>query len=211
MMEIRNLQLPYGLSRSVSFSAQNGECLLLAGPNGCGKTTLLKSLAAEGNGVLIPTGIPKLKGFTVEEFIRTGCYRESNWAGKLTESAAQRMTAALSLLGLSGLRGQDISTLSDGAFQKATIAIGLSRKAEVLLLDEPTAYLDVDGRLMVLQALRDAARESGRTVIFSSHDLHDALAVAARVLAFTPDGRFLESGPGNREAVLREAFPRYRP
>ena len=62
---------------------------------------------------------------------------------------------------------------------------------------------------MVLRTLRQVAERTGMAVIFSSHDLHDALQVVHRVLAITRDGRFRESGPQDREAVLREAFPAY--
>ncbi len=157
--------------------------------------------------LFIPTGIPKVKGFSVREFVRTGCYRESDWAGRLRPRAETRLEESLKLLGLSHLAERDIATLSDGEFQKACIAVGLTRRAGLLLLDEPTAFLDVENRLMVLRSLQEAASETGTAVIFSSHDLHDALQVARRVLAITPDGRLLESGPENREAVLARAFP----
>ena len=111
------------------------------------------------------------------------------------------------MLGLRAQAGQDISTLSDGEFQKACIAVGLTRRADVLLLDEPTAFLDVENRVMVLRTLRKVAQETGMAVLFSSHDLHDALQVAHRVLAFTPAGTFLESTQKNRPEVLRAAFP----
>ena len=207
-----HLSLPYGLCRDVSFSIREGECLLLAGPNGSGKTTLLHALAGEG--VLIPTGIPKVKGFTLEAFIRTGCFRESDWAGRLSPGLEARLDSALERLGIGPLRSHDLTTLSDGEFQKGCIAIGLVRQARLLLLDEPTAYLDVNGRLQVLQTLAQVARDTGTAVLFSSHDLHDALTVATRVLAFASadpaaglPARFLESTPDTREQVLRQAFP----
>lgn len=227
MMEVKNMVLAHGdrvLARDVSFRVHSGECLLLAGSNGCGKTTLLRALAgmgAHGRGwpwvsgcapipartVLIPTGIPKVKGFTLEEFVRSGCYMESDWAGRLSADTQRRMEGALKMLGIDELRGHDISTLSDGEFQKACIAVGLARHADVLLLDEPTAFLDVENRIAVLGTLRELARKTGMAVIFSSHDLHDALAVCNRVLAFTPGGGLLESREDNREEILRAAFP----
>ncbi len=157
--------------------------------------------------ILIPTGIPKVKGFTVEAFVRTGCFRESDWAGRLSAETERRMQGALDLLGLRAQAGQDIATLSDGEFQKACIAVGLTRRADVLLLDEPTAFLDVENRVMVLRTLRKVAQETGMAVLFSSHDLHDALQVVHRVLAFTPAGTFLESTQKNRREVLQAAFP----
>lgn len=210
MLEVRQLRLAYGsriLAPDVSFHLDGGECVLLAGANGCGKSTLLQRLAQKQKCILIPTGIPKVKGFTVEEFVRTGCFRESNWAGRLSEETQRRLQGALDLLGLRAQAGQDIATLSDGEFQKACIAVGLTRRADVLLLDEPTAFLDVENRVMVLRTLRKVAQETGMAVLFSSHDLYDALQVVHRVLAFTPAGTFQESTQKNRQEVLRAAFP----
>ena len=116
----------------------------------------------------------------------------------------------MKVLGIQELKGRDISTLSDGEFKKACLAVGLTRKAEALLLDEPTAFLDVENRIGVLETLRAVARKTGTAVLFSSHDLHDALPVVDRVFALTRDGRFLVSGPDDKEAVLQEAFTNLR-
>ena len=210
MLKVENLSIGYGnriLVRDISFVLAPGECVLLAGANGTGKTTLLKRLAGMSRTILIPTNIPKVKGFTVEGFIETGCYQESDWRGRISREVAGRMEEALEVLGIQELRGRDISTLSDGEFKKACLAVGLTRRAEALLLDEPTAFLDVENRINVLETLRTVARKTGTAILFSSHDLHDALQVADRVFALTRDGRFLASGPDDKEAVLKEAFP----
>ena len=235
MLEINGLHIGYGdriLVRDISFGIAPGEIILLAGPNGSGKTTLLKALA-EGSrpfqkqmadqvghdgghrhsrldresprAILIPTNIPKVKGFTVEAFIQTGCYAESDWRGRISADAAGRLDAALELLGIKHLKERDIATLSDGEFQKACLAVGLTRKAEMLLLDEPTAFLDVENRISGLQALRDIAHKTGTAILFSSHDIHDAVQVADRVFALTRDGRFIDSA--DKESALRKAFP----
>ena len=217
MLKVDHLSIGHDgreLVRDISFELAPGECVLLAGPNGTGKTTLLKWLASGAAVVLIPTNIPKVKGFTVEAFVRTGCYRESDWRGRISKEVEDRMEEALKMLGIEALRKRDISTLSDGEFQKACLATGLTRKAEVLLLDEPTAHLDVENRIDVLRTLREVARKTGTAVLFSSHDLHDALQVADRVFALTRDGRFLASPSvisseveKSKTAVLRAAFP----
>ena len=215
MLKVDHLSIGYDgrdLVRDISFELVPGECVLLAGPNGTGKTTLLKWLASgEAAVVLIPTNIPKVKGFTVEAFVRTGCYRESDWRGRISKEVEGRMEEALKMLGIEGLKGRDISTLSDGEFQKACLATGLTRRAEVSLLDEPTAHLDVEtahldveNRIDVLRTLQEVARKTGTAVLFSSHDLHDALQVADRVFVLTRDGRFLASAGTD---VLRAAFP----
>ena len=214
MLKVDHLTIGYDgreLVRDISFELARGECVLLAGPNGTGKTTLLRALAAEGV-VLIPTNIPKVKGFTVKAFVRTGCYRESDWRGRVSKEVEGRMEEALKMLGIEELRKRDISTLSDGEFQKACLATGLTRRAEVLLLDEPTAHLDVENRIDVLRTLREVARKTGTAVLFSSHDLHDALQVADRVFVLTRDGRFLASpsvisSEVEKSTVLRAAFP----
>lgn len=242
MLKVEHMTIGYGnriLARDISFELTPGECVLLAGANGTGKTTLLKRLAkmsskipssvsdllgmteespskqqtrcpserSEGicpQIILIPTNIPKIKGFTVEAFIRTGCYKESDWKGRISEEIAKKMEEALEVLGIRELKDRDISTLSDGEFKKACLAVGLTRQAEVLLLDEPTAFLDVENRISVLQTLREVARKTGTAILFSSHDLHDALQVVDRIFALTRDGRFLT---GSQEEVLRAAFP----
>ena len=208
MLKVDHLSIGHGdhiLVRDISFELSPGECVLLAGANGTGKTTLFKRLTDQSI-ILIPTNIPKVKGFTVESFIHTGCYRESDWRGRISKEVKSKMEQAMEILGIEELRGRDISTLSDGEFKKACLAVGLTRRAEVLLLDEPTAFLDVENRISVLETLREVVRKTGTAVLFSSHDLHDALPVVDRVFVLTKDGRFLASGPDDKEAVLQAAF-----
>ncbi len=212
MKEVIDMELRAGdklLAQNVSFRLEEGECVLLAGANGSGKSTLMRALSgANPSFVLVPTGIPKVRGFTLEDFLATACYRESNWAGLLRPETRMRIDEALHLLSLEGLRDRDLSTLSDGEFQKGCIALGLARDAKVLLLDEPTAFLDVTNRKMVLECLAELAKK-GMTVLFSSHDIQDSLAVAHRVFAFTPSGEFLVSTKENREDIIHAAFPTY--
>lgn len=198
LMEIRNLSIGHQdrtLFSGISFDICEGECIMLCGANGSGKTTLMKALSRKEDAVMIPTGIPKVKGFTLKEFVRISCYACSDMGGRLSPEQEEEMDKAIGSLGLSALAGRDISTLSDGEFQKAAIASALIRKGSVIMLDEPTAFLDAENRISVLRTLRSLTRDAigtdGRhpAVIFSTHDLHDGLAVADKVIALGADGQ----------------------
>ena len=182
------------VSGPLSFCFGDGECVMLRGRNGSGKTTLMKTLAgllaplsgsyeAGGKAILLPTRIPKVKGFMVEEFIRTGMLVSFGSFRKLDKDAETIIADAICMMELDGLKTKDLSRLSDGEFQKACIAAALTQKANVLMLDEPTAFLDVENRVMVLQTLQRVAHESGITVIFSTHDIHDGALYSDSVLA----------------------------
>lgn len=208
MIRIALSSIGYGsheLARDIRLDIAGGECILLAGANGCGKTTLLRALSRQHpEALFLPTGIPKVKGFTVREFIRTGCFRESRW--KRSKGLEGRIAEALTALGIADLDGRDLSTLSDGQFQKACLAVALTRRADLLLLDEPTAFLDAEGRRTTLQTIREMSRRSGLPVLFSSHDLREALEIADRIAGITKEGQFLLSGTSDREAVLDRLF-----
>ena len=172
------------VSGPLSFEYPDGQSVMLCGPNGSGKSTLMKTLAgllpplsggfsAGGSIVMVPTHIPKVKGFSVMEFIRTSLFSASGMFRKLNAEAERSMEEAIRMLGLERLANKDISLISDGEFQKACIATALTRKANVILLDEPTAFLDVDNRVMVLRTLQELAHATGTTVIFSTHDIYD--------------------------------------
>jgi iron complex transport system ATP-binding protein len=183
LMQVRDLTIGYSkrpLYTGISFDICEGDLILLCGANGSGKTTLLKALANYGQQAdiaMIPTRIPKIKGFTLNEFIQLSCY---NFTGAEPEEAMFK-------LGLSHLTDRDISTLSDGEFQKGTIAAAIAKGARIILLDEPTAFLDVQNRRNVLATLRSLCEETGSAVIFSSHDLHESLNVCSKVIALGAD------------------------
>ena len=124
------------IASGISLQAAAGDCLLICGLNGSGKTTLLRTLAgllppvagsflANGRVVMVPTRIPRVKGFTVSEFLRLA-----------TGAAPADAARAIEQAGLPTLADRDISTLSDGQFQRACIATALCRRAAVILLDE---------------------------------------------------------------------------
>lgn len=224
MLRINDITIGYGskaIVDGISFEVVPGECILVCGANGSGKTTLMKTVAGvmkpmrgtvsgDGTMVLVPTGIPKVKGFTLREFVRTGCYSETDIWGRASKALESSMDEAINLLGIGHLEDRDISEVSDGEFQKACIASALTRRASVLLLDEPTAFLDVDSRTMVLQALRKVAAEKGIAVLFSSHDIHESASVCTRIIGISSTGRFVDSSLSGKEDVLSQCFASLR-
>ena len=167
---------------------------MLRGRNGSGKSTLMKTIAGQllplsgtietgGEAILVPTRIPKVKGFTVEDFIRSGMLAESGAFKRLNKEAERRVAEAIRMMELNHLADKDLSQISDGEFQKACIATALTRKSNVMMLDEPPAFLDVENRVMVLKTLRRLAHETCSTVIFSTHDIHDGALYSDAVLA----------------------------
>ncbi len=178
----------------LTFEYPDGQSVMLCGPNGSGKSTLMKTISglipplsggfsAGGSIVMIPTHIPKIKGFTVKEFIRTSLFSASGMFRKLNAEAETAMEEAIHTLRINSFTDKDISLISDGEFQKACIATALTRKANVILLDEPTAFLDVDNRIMVLHTLQELARAMGTTIIFSTHDIHDGARFSDAILS----------------------------
>lgn len=204
------------LTKKMSFRIGVGECILLCGANGIGKSTLLRTLAGvipavsgeigmRGRPVrviLVPARISKVPGFSVTDFVATSCYRESDWLGRLPAKIRSRILETLETLGIGHLAARDISSLSDGEFQKAAIATALLQQAEVILLDEPTAFLDVDSRESALCTLREVALGKQVSIIFSSHDIHTAAKYCTRVFGMQV-GDDSDMGNGRSLAELR--------
>ena len=201
MITLDGISIGYGnrtLVKDISFTLAPGELVLLCGPNGSGKTSLLREIARRFpiECAMVPTRIPKLKGFTARDFLRNSLFDRGYGRGEGIDQALQT-------LGLEHLAKRDISTLSDGEFQKLCIASGLVRKPSCLLLDEPTAFLDAENRILVVDCLQKLSREQGLTILFSSHDLHESAPRASRVFAIDSQGDFHTGGP---DTVLK-AFP----
>lgn len=195
----------------LTFEYPDRQSVMLQGPNGSGKSTLMKTVAgllpplsggfsAGGPVVMVPTHIPKVKGFSVREFIRTSLFSVSGIFRKLDSGAGTAMEDAIRTLGLDSLADKDISLISDGEFQKACIATALTRKANVLLLDEPTAFLDVDNRVMVLRTLQNLAHTTGITVIFSTHDIYDGARFSDATLSL---GNLRSANNGTTSTIIK--------
>lgn len=216
LISVKDLSIGYEgktLCSGISFDICKGNCIMLCGANGSGKTTLMKTIADSSRGrfldvpsgeaankrsinidgqiecIMIPARIPKVAGFTLKEFVRVSCFSKSDLYGKLSPSEEAALDQSIETLGLTHLADKDISNLSDGEFQKAGIASALVRKADIIMLDEPTAFLDAENRINVLKTLR-ALCDHGQAIIFSTHDLHDGLKACTKVFALGADYKF---------------------
>lgn len=214
LIHIDRMSIGHGknvLYKDISFDIHAGDCIMLCGANGSGKTTLLKAVAAlqdtECRVTMIPSRIPKVKGFTVRDFVKVSCFKQTDMAGKLSEQDETALSDALERLEITHLKDRDISTLSDGEFQKACIAASLVQHARVILLDEPTAFLDAENKVSVLQALAKLCEEKDSpAVIFSTHDLTEGIKACNRMIALGADGVFRIADKADAEEAVQSIF-----
>lgn len=206
---LRDISIGYGPRVLVSgldvpFAA--GELTAVVGRNGTGKSTLLRvmaGLARPLSGEVRVAGVPvtampprkiaETVGFVSTERIRVtnlkardvvslGRTPYTGWTGRLTPQDKAAVDEALALVGMSGYAAKEMDTLSDGEAQRVMIARALAQDTPIILLDEPTAFLDLPNRYEVCLLLRRLARERGKCVIFSSHDLSIVMQLADRIL-----------------------------
>jgi len=216
-----------GASLALAF----GEVLVLAGRNGAGKTTLLRvatGLAVPSAGRVVLAGralaeLPRAEiarsvalvpqdthvpfPFSAFEIVLMGRAPHLGAFGFESREDRRIASACLERLGIAALAARGIDELSGGERQLVTIARALAQEPRVLLLDEPTAHLDLAHRLALEALLRDLARE-GKAALLVSHDLAGAARVADRI-ALLASGRVLASGTARevlRPELMREAF-----
>ncbi len=206
LLDINDMSIGYGgkaLCSGITFRIKRQDCILLCGANGSGKTTLLRAMAAECDrqgkvrAVMIPSGIPKVRGFTLEEFIRLTGDRD----GRLSDEETARLEDAMCKLRITCLKDRDISTLSDGEFQKGCIASALCRQADIILLDEPTAFLDAENRTGILSLLQELPSRTGTAVLFSTHDIREGAAHCTALAAIGSDRIFRISDGAESEKL----------
>ena len=191
----------------LSFSLNAGEMVCMLGPNGCGKSTLLRTLAGlqpalsgeythsdAKNIALVLTERLSMDNTTVHDVVAMGRYPYTSFLGGLTEEDEKIIKEALRQVGFTGTTGYrdtDISNTffnahSDGEKQRILIAKALAQQTPIILLDEPTAHLDLPHRILILRLLRNLAHEQGKTILISTHELDLALVLSDRILLMTP-------------------------
>lgn len=209
-VEVTSLDYQIGgqpILRDVSFSVCRGESVSIIGSNGAGKTTLLKCL----NRILpsrrdsvrilsrplegfrqsdlakvvsyVPQAGDRSLPFTAFEFVLMGRYPYFSPFTSIGRKDQEAARNALILTGTEGLEGRFLNTLSGGECQKVFIAAALAQTAEVLLLDEPTTFLDPKHQTEILRILAHAQRETGVTILTVTHDLNSAALRSDRIVA----------------------------
>ncbi|WHT19677.1 ABC transporter ATP-binding protein [Crossiella sp. CA-258035] len=223
---------PRTVLSTVDIQVAQGEWLALVGRNGCGKSTLLRVLAglhtpdagtvrlgSDGLDSLsrrevarriavLPQAMPSVPGLTVRQLVRQGRYAVRGPLGMLRTGDDEQVRRALAETGVTDYADAAVDRLSGGERQRVRLALALAQDAPVLLLDEPTTYLDVRHQLEVLELVARLRAERGLTVVTVLHDLAQAARFADRVVALR-DGAVHADGPAAEvvdAGLLAEVF-----
>lgn len=209
-----------------------GRITAVVGANGCGKSTLLRALGRlleprsgevtlDGRSLfdtptrdvarrvsILPQRPIAPEGLTVKELVAQGRYPYQSWLRRWSSEDADAVARALHTTELTGLADRRLDALSGGQAQRAWLAMVLAQETDIVLLDEPTTFLDVAHQLDMLELLDQLNREEGRTVVMVLHDLNQAARYAHEMVAMK-DGRILAQGtPGQlvTEGLIHEVF-----
>ena len=200
------------VAEALSASLPKGTMACLVGANGVGKSTLMRTLSgfqpalrgevridgrtleeysprelSERVGVVL-TERENTPDLAVEEVVAIGRMPYTNFWGTLTTADRQAVDEAIALVGIEHLRHKKIGCVSDGERQKAMIAKALAQQTDVIFLDEPTAFLDYGSKVSVMRLLRQLAREQGKAILLSTHDLEIAFQTADEMWILQRDG-----------------------
>lgn len=215
-VQLHGLTLGYGdriLFENADIGFGWGEFTALIGRNGTGKSTLLRTIAALAkpmkgcitvNGrrldslsrrdtaaliAFVSTDEVRVENLKVSDVVSLGRAPYTNWVGALTSADKDKVNYALALVGMREFASKGIDTLSDGERQRVMIARALAQDTPIILLDEPTAFLDLPNKYEIGLLLRRLAHEEGKCIIFSTHDLNIALELCDTI-AMIDSGRF---------------------
>ena len=198
----------------LTLSLERGEMVCMLGRNGCGKSTLLRTLAGLQPAIsggykiddvaVVLTDKLRLDNTSIREVVAMGRYPYTSFLGALTIEDHRIIDAAMKEVGINDADGA-FNALSDGEKQRVLIAKALAQQTPVILLDEPTAHLDLPNRILVLQLLRRLAHEQGKTIMISTHELELALRLSDRILLLSDQGALLDTAEHLKQA---DAFTR---
>lgn len=222
-LQVQDLHYRLGtktIVRAVSFAVERGHYLSIIGPNGAGKTTLIKCL----NRILLPkqgridvfgkplraysqrelakvmSYVPQADGrqfpFSVYEFVMMGRYPYLSPFSSIQAEDRQKVEEILALTGIEAFAKRVIHTLSGGERQKVFVAAALAQGAEILLLDEPTTFLDYKHQVEITALLQRLNRDQGITIVSVTHDINAAVLTGHSVLALKDGAVLFHGEPG---------------
>ncbi len=210
LLKVNNLSVGYDvnsipLHSDINVEVKEGEFICLLGPNGAGKSTLIKTLSGflkpikgtvyygdkDLNSLqesvvskmvsVVLTDRIQIQNLTVFELVSLGRTPYTGFFGKLTSKDTDIINKAIEEVGLSDFRYKCIDKMSDGERQKVMIAKALVQETPFIILDEPTAFLDLPAKLEIMQLLKRLSCEKGRGILLSTHDLEMALQIADKI------------------------------
>ncbi|MFC3965708.1 ABC transporter ATP-binding protein [Nocardia jiangsuensis] len=220
------------ISDELSVDLPDGAFTVIIGPNACGKSTLLRALARllapEGGAVLLdgreigtypakevarrigllPQSSVAPEGIRVADLVARGRFPHQSLLRQWSDADAEAVAAAMAATGVTELSARAVDELSGGQRQRVWIAMVLAQQTPVILLDEPTTYLDIAHQIQVLELCRELNRESGRTIVAVLHDLQHAARYADHLIAMRA-GRIVATGAPARVVtaeLVREVF-----
>ncbi|WP_289294277.1 ABC transporter ATP-binding protein [Romboutsia ilealis] len=205
----KNLNISYGnldIVKDLNLDIPKGKITTIIGSNGCGKSTILKTIAriiqAKSGDIFVnninikeqsPKDLAKVmavlpqspqapSGLTVEELIAYGRFPHQKGFGKMRKEDEDIVTWALQSTGIEEFRERPIEALSGGQRQRAWIAMAIAQQTEILILDEPTTYLDLAHQLEILKLLEELNKKQGTTIVMVIHELNNAARFADHMI-----------------------------
>ncbi|WP_433206370.1 ABC transporter ATP-binding protein [Dactylosporangium sp. CS-047395] len=219
-LQARGLRLAYGdhvVVDGLDLDVPTGAVTAVVGPNGCGKSTLLRALGRllrpqagevllDGRRIeriptrevariigMLPQSPVAPDGLTVADLVMRGRHPHQNWFRQWSAGDESIVTEALEWTDMRDLADRPVDALSGGQRQRAWLSMALAQGTEILLLDEPTTYLDLSHQIDVLDLVARLHRDRGRTIVMVLHDLNLAARYADHVIAMR-DGRIVAQG-----------------
>jgi iron complex transport system ATP-binding protein len=211
----------------LNLTCKRGEIIGLIGKNGSGKSTLLKSLAGllkplNGNIFIndsaigrfsrselarqvsfVSTEVPIIPNLSVSELVSLGRYPYTDWTGRLSNEDAEKVQTSIDQVDIGYISGKPVSEISDGERQRVMIARALAQDTGIMILDEPTAFLDLPNRFEILRLLNHLAAEREKTILFSTHDLGIAFHETDKIWLLLDDG-ILTGAP--EDLIINKGF-----
>ncbi|MDA3952492.1 MAG: ABC transporter ATP-binding protein [Bacteroidales bacterium] len=215
------------LFRDINLTGNSGELIALVGKNGIGKSTLLRNItglqqAINGNILFfdkhketysrtefarmvsfVSTEIVNINNLSVFDLVSLGRFPHTNWFGKLKSDDIIKSRLALEMVGMDSFARKNVNEISDGERQRVMVARTLAQDTKIIVLDEPTAFLDLPNKYEIVHLLNNLSKQENKTILFSTHDLNIAIQEADKIWLMLED-EIIEGAP--EDLILNETF-----